>query len=82
MEKWNLVGWQHSEFDTKDGNHIVGTTLYVQREDRRTTGVQCDHFFGTDRKMTFTEAEISLGMPLYVSFNRWGKPGYISDKEF
>lgn len=78
MEKWNVIGYQHVEFDTSDGKHISGTFLYLCRERKKVVGSECCKVFVTPSKIDCDEKDIPIGGSASITFNRYGKPESVS----
>lgn len=78
MEAWNVIGYRHVEFDTTDGKHIAGTTLYLTRESPKVLGSECFKLFVTPDKMDCSENDIPIGGKVQITFNRFGKPDRVS----
>lgn len=78
MEKWNVIGYQHVEFDTTDGKHISGTNLYLCREQDRVVGSECMRIFVTPAKMDCNEKDIPIGGTAEIIYNRYGKVGSVN----
>lgn len=78
MEKWNVIGYQHVEFDTTDGKHISGTTLFLCRERQNVVGSECCKLFVTRSKMDCDEKDIPIGGTADITFNRYGKPACVT----
>lgn len=78
MEKWNVIGYQHVEFDTTDGKHISGTSLYLCRERPKVVGSECMKLFVTPAKMACDEKDIPIGGTADITYNRFGKPDCVT----
>lgn len=78
MEKWNVIGYQHVEFDTTDGKHISGTCLYLCREWLKVVGSECMKLFVTRAKMDCDEKDIPIGGTAEITYNRFGKPACVT----
>lgn len=78
MEKWNVLGYKHIEFDTADGKHIVGTNLYLCRDRDGVIGSECCKVFVTPAKIDCEEKDIPIGGSASITFNRYGKPESVS----
>lgn len=78
MEKWNVLGYKHVEFDTADGKHIAGTNLYLCRDRDGVIGSECCKLFISDGKLGRAEKEIPIGYNVEISYNRYGKPESIT----
>ena len=78
MENWYVVGYQHVEFDTKDGKHIVGTNLFLCRERPNVVGSECCRLFVSSDKLGREEKDIPITGDVAISFNRYGKPDSLT----
>lgn len=78
MEKWNVIGYQHVEFDTSDGKHISGTNLFLCRQRPKVVGSECWKVFVTPDKMDCDENDIPIDGIVDISFNRYGKPEHVT----
>lgn len=66
-----VLGVEHRDFTTPDGNRISGMDLYLAYEDRRTDGLRAERVFLSDRKM---DGYIPKpGDFIKMEYNRYGK---------
>ena len=67
-----IVGMRRSEFDTRDGKHIAGTSIYCTYHDDRVTGEAVEKIFVTDEKCPDVGA-LQLSDEIKVYYNKYGK---------
>lgn len=68
---YEVVGFARSEFLARDNNQkITGYNIYVQYEDKNTTGYRCDRIYLNDGKCDYVP---QLGDRINVMYNRYGK---------
>lgn len=70
-----IIGLQHMDFDTKEGTHIDGTTLFVTNpiDPRRGTGDEAEKIFISSAKLKELSFSPSVGDNIEVLYNRYGK---------
>ncbi|MEA4895244.1 MAG: hypothetical protein VB064_08270 [Oscillospiraceae bacterium] len=76
MEKHTIIGIQPTAFDTKDGTHIRGSSIYVTAAldpKRGGQGQSSDKFFLTDAKLAALDFTPAPGQVVAVLYNRFGK---------
>lgn len=66
-----VIGYQHSSFDTRDGNHISGVFLFLSEERPNVTGVATERIFLSDQKLSGYSPK--LGDDIRPFYNRFGK---------
>lgn len=75
-----LIGYKHSEFTAKDGNHVKGIVVYFGMTiTRNGEGMEAEKFFLSEEKLSRMafKPEESIGRNVRIYFNRYGKPDEI-----
>lgn len=70
-----VIGYSHSEFDTKDGNRMSGCFLYLSEERQNVTGVATERIFLTDKKLDGYKP--AVGDEVRPYYNRYGKVDFL-----
>lgn len=75
MEIYKIVGFRKCDFETKDGKHIDGYSLYVLRNDENVTGYVAERVFCSHSALgSYTPR---LNDEIKVMYNRFGKPASV-----
>ena len=75
-----IVGYKQNNFTTKEGNEIIGFTVYLADEEKAdVVGVETDSFYLTEAKLAAfnLDLESALGKAVYVRYNNYGKPSVV-----
>ena len=75
----NIVGVRRNDFKPKEGDQIVGYSVYVTHTDDTVEGLVAERFFFSDRKL---QNDVGgwvpkVGQSFHMSFNRYGRPDEI-----
>lgn len=68
---YKVVGRRYTEFDTRDGNHIKGYSVFLQYSDPNIEGVGTDRVFVSDEK--FRASPFKVGANVDLVYNKYGK---------
>lgn len=69
-----VVGFSERSFTAKDtGALIEGMTIYVSFESNRITGIGCDRFFISQKRLDECDYSPSIGDDIELLYNRFGK---------
>lgn len=68
---YEVVGFSRSSFQAQDNSQIItGYNIYVQYEDKKTTGYKCERIYLNDGKCDYVP---QIGDQINVMYNRYGK---------
>ena len=74
-----VIGFSERSFTAKDtGALIEGMNIFVTFESKRTTGLSCDRFFISQKRLEECGYNPSLGDDIEILYNRYGKITGIS----
>lgn len=76
MGQFKIVGMKDVNFETKEGQRMTGTKIYVTCEDEKVDGLMTDSFFLTQEKFPHA-GDFHVGDDIIVYYNRYGKPDSI-----
>ena len=69
-----VIGYSEHSFTAKDtGALIVGMYIYVTYENKRTTGLACDRFFISQKRLEECGYFPSLDDAIQLVYNKYGK---------
>lgn len=76
-----LVGYERSNFVTKDGKEITGCNLYIAQKinPKDGNGMRVDRVYLTDAKIESSSLNLkdALNQEINISYNKWGKVAAI-----
>jgi len=76
-----ILGYERSNFTTKDDTKITGYSVYVSREidPERGEGNAVERVYLTDKKLSASNVDLegSVGREIVIYYNRYGKPERI-----
>lgn len=76
-----IMGYERSNFTTKDGTKVTGYNVYVSREidPERGEGTAAERIYLTDGKLNANNVDLagSIGQDVIIYYNRYGKPERI-----
>lgn len=74
-----VIGFNKSDFTTKDGKEICGMRLYLTAPlTGNGKGLSCESIYMTDEKLARCNYTPNLGDEVMVSYNRFQKPEAIT----
>lgn len=74
-----VIGWNRSDFTTKDGTEIKGVRLHLSGPlpEGEGDGVACESVYVTDAKLARSSYTPKVGDEIVISYNGFGKPNTI-----
>ena len=70
----NVIGFSERSFTAKDTDALIeGMNIFVTFESKSTTGLACDRFFISQKRLNECDYFPSLGDEIELQYNRYGK---------
>lgn len=70
-----ITGLLPTAFDTKDGNHISGMSIYTSEpiDPKRGQGESFEKFFLSDAKLALLDFKLEIGSDITILYNKFGR---------